>query len=345
MKKTNYFVIDWKRYGGADAFKNIVGHALRQRHYKNRGNIDERRSKENIVLHDYAGSVSWREYVQECNDLARLSGGRSLRKGAKDFFAIVVDSSVIPSWKEEDYIRYLKDAEKWLKKRFSGQKLLYSVIHRDEKKPHLHIAFSYFNEDRQRWSQKWLKEQKLDRLNELLKDFEKEVGSKYGLKKGKSMEEKAKKTITKAMNNLRKEERGILWWKKTEFKFDGFRKGTLQKIGKALITMEDWEKNKPATQHTAHVAELNQKIEQLREETHTIRQELRKTQKELSTAKEKLREKDRELQRYKEDAEHLHTLIKIAGSLHELESAAIRHGNRKLFQTPDISNTPDIPKK
>ncbi len=152
MAKANYFVIDFKKYGGSEAYKNVMGHNLRRRNYKDRANIDPARSADNIVMHRYDGK--WSEYMDECNTKARENGGRALRKGSADFFSIVVDASVIDGWSDKDYIQYLRDAEKWLRKRFAGQKILASVIHVDEKKPHLHFTVSYFNEERGRWSQK-----------------------------------------------------------------------------------------------------------------------------------------------------------------------------------------------
>jgi len=331
-----YFVIDWKRYGGGEAYKNIVGHALRQRHYRNRGNIDERRRKKNIVLHD-AEQTSWQEYVQECNALSRESGGRALRKGSKDFFAIVVDSSVVEGWNEEDYIKYLLEAEKWLRERFKGQKLLYSVIHRDEKKPHLHIAFSYFNTERNRWSQKWLKEQKLDRLPLLLREFEEEIGKKFGLQKGESLENRGRKAVSKAIK-IKTEKRGFLWWKRTKHRITGINKKQMARIGRALVFSQEYQKHKPEIQHTARISELNKKIEKLSEESHTLRQELQET-------REKLISQEKEIQRLREENREYQSLVRLTGSPEKLQSIVHRAVTDKIRFAGKFSSDLDSPKK
>jgi len=277
-----YFVIDFKKYGGSEAFKNVMGHNLRKRNYKNRANIDTTRSADNIVLH--RTDQTWQEYMDECNTKAKESGGRKLRAGSADFFSIVVDASVIEGWSDDDYIRYLRDAERWLRERFKGQKILASVIHVDEKKPHLHFTASYFNEERGRWSQKWLAQTKATDLDTMLSDFERDIGRKYGLQRGESAKEKAKKEILATLKIEREEPTLLerLAGKKPRYYITGSDSKHLAKLARELAI--------------AQRAIKEQAVHQL---AHRLSEDLAKKEEELKKREEELQEKEAELERAK----------------------------------------------
>jgi len=189
MKKEKYFVIGFRRYKTAEEFKNkIVGHNHRTRHYiKNKhNNINWERTQDNIVLTplQFKSLDELKQYAK--SNLAK--GKRNLKKGAAWGFEMIIDCTPRKDWTKADYIRYLKEAEAWLRKRFRGLKVISSVIHLDEGKPHLHIVFSYFNEIEGQWYQRKLKELGVDRLPRLLDDFEKDIGKKYGFSRGKGKE-------------------------------------------------------------------------------------------------------------------------------------------------------------
>ncbi len=283
----NYFVVDFKKFGGSEAFKNVMGHNLRKRNYKDRPNIDTARSNRNIVLHHT--DESWSEYMEACNTKARENGGRKLRAGSADFFSIVVDCSVIEGWKEEDYIRYLRDAEKWLRERFAGQKILASVIHVDEKKPHLHFTASYFNEERGKWSQKWLAQEKKTDLNTLLDDFERDIGQKYGLQRGMSEKDRAKKEILQAIK-IEKEEPSFfqkLTGAEPRFVIREIDHGKVARLGRELAIAQRAVKEQAVHQLAYRLEEEKKRTE---EELRERERELSEKEKELSEAKEKVAE-------------------------------------------------------
>ncbi len=282
-----YFVIDFKKYGGSEAFKNVMGHNLRRRNYRERANIDPARSDKNIVL--ARTDQTWAEYMDECNAKARENGGRALRKGSADFFSIVIDASVIEGWSDDDYIRYLRDAEKWLRERFAGQKILASVIHVDEKKPHLHFTASYFNEDRGRWSQKWLAQEKKTDLNTLLDDFERDVGAKYGLRRGQDQKEKAKKEILATLKIEREEPTPLqrLMGKKPRYYIAGSDTKHLARLGRELAIAHRAIKEQAVHQLAHRLSEdLAKKEEELKKE----REELSETREKLAKAEWKVGE-------------------------------------------------------
>ena len=304
MKMASYFVIDFKKYGGAEAYKNILGHNLRQREYRDRPNIDTTKSDKNIIL--TTTNQTWHEYMDECNQKARKSGGRALKKGSSDFFSIVVDCSVIPGWKEEDYIRYLRDAERWLRERFQGQKILASAIHVDEKKPHLHFTVSFFSEEKGRWNQRNLAKEKKTHLDTLLWDFKKDIGKKYGLQRGDGKPlEKAKKAINQSIQIVEeKKSFGLL----TE-KYPVWNPKGLENLAKMLAKNPEpkWkiqyihaentrlQREKKELQETNQ--ELQQKVEELSQELLKDALEIERLQEEIDNLKSENIELRREIER------------------------------------------------
>jgi len=198
----NYLVLNFKKIKTEMEFKNvIVGHNFRSRDYKNRENIDTTRTKDNIIL-------SPLKFKSE-DELLNYTKGklkenkRQIRKNSAKAFSLVVDCSVMEKWNESDYVEYLKEANKWLNDYFSkkyGLINLGSIIHMDESKPHLHIAFSYFSELQGAWIQKQLYKDKVTNFNDLLQKFEQEVGSKFGLKKGDN--ERLKKMLNEQATEI-----------------------------------------------------------------------------------------------------------------------------------------------
>ena len=179
MKK--YFTISMKKITSSEQFKNYLGHNTRERNYESE-NVDTSKSHLNIILKKREFKTD-EEHVEYCN--SKLSKGkRKTKKDSAHSFEIVIDCSKNHFKNEEEHLNYLKDSEKFLKERFKGQKILNSVIHMDEGKPHLHINFSYFNEEKGQWYQKELYKKKITMIDNLLNDFEKKVGEKYNLKKG-----------------------------------------------------------------------------------------------------------------------------------------------------------------
>jgi len=315
----NYFVIDFKKYKGAEAYKNVMGHNLRKRHYRDRANIDPARSADNIVLHKT--DESWSEYMEHCNATARENGGRKLRNGSADFFSIVIDASVIDGWSNADYIAYLRDAERWLRKRFDGQKILASVIHVDEKKPHLHFTVSYFNEDRKRWSQKWLAQEKKTDLNTLLDDFERDVGAKYGLQRGQDQKEKATKEILAALE-IEKEEPTLLErlaGKKPRLYIKSANPKNFAKLARELAIAHRAIKEQAVHQLAHRLEEENRKKEE----------ELHKKERELEHTKEKLAKAEWERGEYATQLFQVKTeLMDMRAKLTEYENMARMVGGK-----------------
>jgi len=280
MQKEKYFVLGFRRYKTHEEFKNkIVGHNHRTRHYlKSHMNINWSKTHKNIILTDLQFKS-----LNELLDFAKQNlkkGKRQLKKGAAWGFEFIVDCTPREDWTEEDYIRYLRDAEKWLRDRFKGLKVISSVIHLDEGKPHLHITFSYFNELEGQWYQRKLKEKKLDRLKEILKEFEKDIGKKYGFVRGKGEEidKPIKKALTKAVEEVKV--------KKGLFRTEKKKVLDINKTIKAIRKLSN--KHKKALYENEH---LREQLIRVKKEKEELENRIRKLE-ELARENEKLREEN-----------------------------------------------------
>lgn len=179
-----YLVMDFKKIKTKTQFLNYMGHNTRERDYNSK-NVKKELSHLNIVIED--SKIRTQEQLREITKTKMKKGSRQIKEDAAHAFFIVIDSSK-NALSNEKNIEYLKDAHKWLKERFKGQLCLNSTIHCDEGKPHLHIGFSYFNEEKGKWNQKEMYQSGLTDMNNLLRDFENDVGKKYKLEKGKESE-------------------------------------------------------------------------------------------------------------------------------------------------------------
>ena len=336
-----YFVIDFKKYGGPEAHKNVLGHNLRHRHYKERQNIDTALSDKNVVL--TGTNQTWQEYMDECNEKAKKSGGRKLRTGSADFFSIIVDCSVVEGWKEENYTQYLDEAEKWLRERFRGQKILASVIHLDEKKPHLHFTVSYFNEERGRWSQKWLAQEKKTDLNAILDDFERDIGAKYGLERGKSVKEKAEKEIVAAIQAGIKEPSPVerMTGKKPKPYLKIKNTKDFERLARKIAIAEKAIKEQPVHQFAYRLRDEKERIEKdLRRRERELEEtyiKLDMTESRASKYAQELKRTKAELARTREELSKYEELVGRAGGIDEVEKL-IERRKKELERTRSVSD-------
>jgi len=330
MKK--YFVIDFKKIKSESQFNNwILGH--NERKYKlQRENVDQTKTKDNITMTEckyksYKNFIqAKKEEIQSLNKENRkkrkqlveelIKQGYDKKEAQKIArqkypkrrspsmdqavgFSIVVDCSVMEGWSNDDYIAYLKDAEAFLKSRFSNLEILSSVIHLDESKPHLHISFSYWDENEKRFKEKELYEKGLTNLDKLLDDFKHSVGQKYNLDRGDGAT--IKKSLIRDLNKQKKAVEIV-----TDTKLFGLIKQTKQvavlppKTTKQIL--EQKFKQVKELGHAEKVKELlveNRKLkenqEKLKEQIKELQQEKKELQmkiKTISKEKEKLKSKN-----------------------------------------------------
>jgi len=307
---SNYFVLDFKKIKDREAFKNvIVGHNFRLRNYPNRLNIDTNKTKNNIILSPlkFKSEDELLRYARE--NLSK--GKRQIKKNSAKSFSIVVDCSVMENWKEQDYVNYLREADRWLNDYFKnkfGLINLGSVIHMDESKPHLHIAFSYFSEIDGAWIQKKLSQNKATDFNTLLQKFEAEVGQKYGLKGGDN-----KKLIKNLFKDL------------AQGKTYKIKTGLFKTEEKALIDGVKLLKN---------IKETVRKRPELRGigEIERLKEELIKTKKELKTNKDEIKKEIEN--KYKKQIWDLTNLLN-----NNLEQELMQQVNKQIKDIEKLQST------
>jgi len=325
---SKYFVIGFRKITSEEEYKNkIVGHNHRSRHYPNRPNIDTTKSKDNIVLEELKyksandlinvanqiikqENIKIRERNNEVEDKEQKEKlRRGLKKGSAFCYEILIDCSVILGWKDDNYINYLKEANEWCINRFKGQELISSVIHLDESKPHLHITFSYFNTDLKKWNQRGMREQNLTNINLILKDFEKEIGQKFGLKKGDN--EKLKKEIKKEFTGtkykvktefLKTEEKVLVNGKDLNTAINKIY-SRVKSIGtEARYQQEILELKKKHEQEKYKITDTyEQEILQLKNVMRDNNKKIRELEKEIEEQKDKIRIREDIINRYKRD--------------------------------------------
>jgi len=287
---SSYFVIGMRKIKTAEEFKNkIVGHNNRERTYKDKHfNINPERTPYNLNLTElqFRSEAEIRKYAKK----HLKKGKRQLQKNKAFAFEIVVDCSVIPGWKSHDYTEYLIEAEKWFKKRFEGQKVVSSVIHVDEGKPHLHLTFLYFNEELGQWNQKNLYKNGLTDMNKILDEFERDIGVKYGFERGKGQD------LDKVLDNTKKHK--LKSGKEVYLAND--IKMALRKQKKALSQLNDLKFYKNKADLEREVNEIaNHQLEEKMKENRLIEAEnvdLKQKNNELQKINEQLEVKYRETQ-------------------------------------------------
>ena len=322
----NYFVIDFKKIENAEAYKNIiVGHNFRQRTYKQNphNNIDPNRTEKNIILFPLRFK-SERELMEYAKKHLK-KGKRQIRKNAAKAFSIVVDCSVIEGWSEEDYVRYLEAACNFLVKRFTeewGLICLGAVIHMDEKKPHLHISFSYFSEKEGAWIQKKLKQKGVTDLNKLLNDFEKEVGRKFGLTRGKGeINKPLKKELSKHVKTL--ETRKFIFFKEQHKVIE------TKDAVKAIKNLSD--KHKKAIYENENLRQQltksNNKIKEFEKHKNDFLsavERIKKLERELQSKEKELQEKDKKIDSLEKQ------LQSKENEISQLEQALLKEREKRL---------------
>jgi chromosome segregation ATPase len=169
----------------------------------------------------------------------------------------------------------------------------------DESKPHLHISFSYYNIDLNKWNQRELRDKKLTDLNLILKDFERDIGKKYGLVKGDNA--KLKQEIKKEFKGTKyKVKTGFL---KTEEKILLNRRNLNNAINNIYKRVKKIGTEKRYQKEIIRLKkQYQQEIQKLKEEYNKKIVELKQTNEELLNMLDKdIQEHNKKVQEIKKD--------------------------------------------
>jgi hypothetical protein len=189
-----YAIIRQEKIKSADSFNGRLHH--NQRDYFSK-NINRELTHKNITLtqSSYKNLDEFAELkkkeIQEHNKEFGTKN-RMVRQvlnkktGQKEYQALSQEFVITHSHKamsEEESIEYLKRADKFLREWFGNCEVIQSVIHLDEKTPHLHFIVSYFDKEEKRFKQKELSKAGKTDINIIREAFQEEVAKGYGLLK------------------------------------------------------------------------------------------------------------------------------------------------------------------
>jgi len=191
---SKFAIVRLEKVKNAESFNGRLSHNNRSYFSKN---IDKTRTSKNIVLtesnykniDDFAEAK--RTQIREHN-LKNGTKHRMLRKtidkktDKKEYKAMAQELVISTSHKaltDEESIEYLKRADIFLREHFENCEVIQSVIHMDEKTPHLHFFVSYFDEKNCKFSQEELRADNKTDLDTIRDLFQEEVAGSFGLVK------------------------------------------------------------------------------------------------------------------------------------------------------------------
>jgi hypothetical protein len=123
-------VIDIKKYKNSTSISKVGDHNLRQQFSEN---VDQDRSKQNLYLTGSSDQNAL-EVVKQ-----KLEGIKH-RKDANKVCNLVFSASH-EEMKKIDVEKWAKEINQFCEQKFGKENIVYSVLHRDELTPHLHISF------------------------------------------------------------------------------------------------------------------------------------------------------------------------------------------------------------
>jgi len=190
MKK--FATIRHEKRKGAEQFNGILAENNRD---FSKANIDKNLTHKNICLtpsiySDYSDFVARKQEQIRASNKLKGTKNRMVRQikdnktGKTDFGAMLqefVFGHSPGALTEDQSIEYLKMADKFIRDWFTDLEIVSSIIHLDEKTPHLHIWTSYFDTVQNKFIQKELSQQGKTDINAIRKAFQAQVADKYGL--------------------------------------------------------------------------------------------------------------------------------------------------------------------
>lgn len=184
-------VIDIKKYKNSTAISKVGDHNLRQQFSDN---VDQEKTKQNLYL---IGSAD----LNALDDVKSKLDGIKYRKDANKVCNLVFSASH-EEMKKIDVEKWAIEINQYCEKKFGKDNIVYSVLHRDELTPHLHISFVPIVDKKLRSNVYFDGPAKITRFRQEI--FL--INKKYGFKKD-SPEKKAKaQSISKHYQEVREYE-------------------------------------------------------------------------------------------------------------------------------------------
>lgn len=135
----SFAVIHMKKFKSAD-IKGMQIHNQREKESKTNMDIDKERSSLNYDLLNNT-PIDYQERIQREID-ERYTGERAIRKDAVKLCSFVVtsDKAFFDGLNPQEEKRFFEESVKFLQDRYGEKNMVYAVVHKDEKTPHMHVG-------------------------------------------------------------------------------------------------------------------------------------------------------------------------------------------------------------
>lgn len=142
----SFAVIHMKKLKAPDV-KGIQIHNQREKESQSNFDIDQSRSHLNYdLLNDTR--IDYKARIQKEID-ERYTGTKKIRKDAVKLcsFLVTSDKEFFDGLEPEEEKRYFKESLEFLQDRYGKENILYAMVHKDEKTPHMHVGMVPITKD------------------------------------------------------------------------------------------------------------------------------------------------------------------------------------------------------
>ena len=135
-----------QKFKGSDV-KGIQIHDYREKESHTNLDIEKEKTKLNYdVLH--TDPIDFKKKIDSEIE-KRYTGKRTIRKDAVRLceFIVTSDKTFFENLSPEDEKRFFKESVEFLQKRYGKENIMYGIVHKDEKTPHMHVGMVPITED------------------------------------------------------------------------------------------------------------------------------------------------------------------------------------------------------
>lgn len=165
----------------SNSLGGIRSHVEREHKPRTNPDVDDTKSNLNYNI----DNLSAKNLVSKINSrLKDIQSKRKIRADAVKLagFIVTSDNKTMKELSSDQQQEYFKDSVKFFQDRYGTKNIIYAKVHMDEKTPHLHVGVVPVVNKNEKLSAKTLFTK--TELTNLQSDFAKDVGFKYGLKRG-----------------------------------------------------------------------------------------------------------------------------------------------------------------
>jgi regulator of replication initiation timing len=171
------------------AIKGIQIHNQREKESQTNGDIDDSRSHLNYDLVNHKQI----DYSEKINKMIEegVTTGKTIRKDAVKVasFLVTSDSEYFEGLSAREEKRFFESAYEFFADEYGEKNLAFSVVHKDEKTPHMHVGFVPITEDGRLSAKDFFgKKQQLVKLQDKFHEYMKREG--FDLERGVSSDRK-----------------------------------------------------------------------------------------------------------------------------------------------------------